>query len=84
MSVASLNGERRHGAVDAAAGASLAHWIAGIRSELHLTSHQALRLWHLDPVACEALLTPLMDMPAAARKPVRMSPTVATDVPHAR
>ena len=75
MSIASLDYERRPGAADDAAGASLADWITVIRSEylempgLHLTSRQAQRLWNLDPVTCEALLAALVDTRFLRRTP---------------
>ena len=72
MSIASLDYERWRGAAD---DASLADWITVIRSEylempgLHLTSRQAQRLWNLDPVTCEALLTALVDTGFLRRTP---------------
>ena len=72
MSIASPDYERR---CDPADHASLAEWITVIRSEylempgLHLTGRQAQRLWNLDPVTCEALLTALVETRFLRRTP---------------
>ena len=72
MSIAPPDYERRY---DPADRASLAEWITVIRSEylempgLHLTGRQAQRLWNLDPVTCEALLTALVETRFLRRTP---------------
>ena len=48
--------------------ATVADWLQIIRSEfleipgLHLTKHQAQRLWGLDPVTCDALIDTLVEI----------------------